>query len=208
MPKLFQEFSQVESSASRQAQGTGLGLALCKKFVEMHGGTIGAESIPGRGSSFWFMLPTEGPLRRPAALAEPARRRRRALNRGGAPAHLSSDAVPAACSGSPVPGPGGCARAGPEARSARPLPPSARRRSPPSARPRQSLPAPVHNEATCAFCQAAIFPPCAPHPAGSCRSPRRGLVRERQRRARATASPHFTSHRPASSRAPPTLRIV
>ena len=47
MAKLFQEFSQVESSASRQAQGTGLGLALCKKFVEMHGGTIGAESILG-----------------------------------------------------------------------------------------------------------------------------------------------------------------
>jgi signal transduction histidine kinase len=70
MGKLFQEFSQVESSASRQAQGTGLGLALCKKFVEMHGGTIGVESIPGRGSSFWFMLPTEGPVRRPAASAE------------------------------------------------------------------------------------------------------------------------------------------
>jgi signal transduction histidine kinase len=65
MGKLFQEFSQVETSASRQAQGTGLGL--CKKFVEMHGGTIGAESIPGRGPSFWFMLPTEGPVRRPAA---------------------------------------------------------------------------------------------------------------------------------------------
>jgi signal transduction histidine kinase len=67
MAKLFQEFSQVESSASRQAQGTGLGLALSKKFVEMHGGIIGAESIPSRGSSFWFMLPTRGPLRRNSA---------------------------------------------------------------------------------------------------------------------------------------------
>ena len=64
MPKLFQEFSQVDSSASRQAQGTGLGLALCKKFVEMHGGTIGADSVPGRGTTFWFMLPAEGPIRR------------------------------------------------------------------------------------------------------------------------------------------------
>jgi signal transduction histidine kinase len=64
MPKLFQEFSQVESTASRQAQGTGLGLVLCKRFVELHGGTIGAESIPSRGSTFWFMLPTEGPVRR------------------------------------------------------------------------------------------------------------------------------------------------
>jgi signal transduction histidine kinase len=64
MPKLFQEFSQVDSSASRKAQGTGLGLALSKKLVEMHGGTIGAESLPGRGSTFWFILPAEGPLRR------------------------------------------------------------------------------------------------------------------------------------------------
>jgi signal transduction histidine kinase len=64
MPKLFQEFSQVDSSASRQAQGTGLGLALSKKLVEMHGGTIGAESLPGRGSTFWFILPADGPVRR------------------------------------------------------------------------------------------------------------------------------------------------
>jgi signal transduction histidine kinase len=66
IPKLFQEFSQLDSSASRQAQGTGLGLALSKKLVELHGGTIGAESLPGRGSTFWFILPAEGPLRRSA----------------------------------------------------------------------------------------------------------------------------------------------
>ena len=67
MPKLFQEFSQVDSSSSRRAQGTGLGLALCKKFVEMHGGMIGADSIYGTGAAFWFLLPTEGPVRRNAA---------------------------------------------------------------------------------------------------------------------------------------------
>ena len=64
MSKLFQEFSQADSSSSRRAQGTGLGLALCKKFVEMHGGTIGADSVYGKGTAFWFLLPADGPLRR------------------------------------------------------------------------------------------------------------------------------------------------
>jgi len=65
--KLFREFSQVDSSASRQQQGTGLGLALSKRFVDLHGGTIGAESIVGRGSTFWFILPVDGPLANPGA---------------------------------------------------------------------------------------------------------------------------------------------
>ncbi len=72
--------------------------------------------------------------------------------------------------------------------------------------PRQSLPTPVHNEATCAFCQAAIFPPCAPHPADVSIAVS-ALVRE-DRVAPGDRLPHFTSHRPASSRAPPALRIV
>ena len=73
MSKLFQEFSQVDSSASRAQQGTGLGLVLSKRFVEMHGGTIGCESVYGHGASFWFILPAEGPFRKPGAGLEPPR---------------------------------------------------------------------------------------------------------------------------------------
>ena len=71
MPLLFQEFSQLDASPSRRHEGTGLGLALSKRFVELHGGTIGAESIEGHGSTFWFLLPVDGPIRR-APLAAPS----------------------------------------------------------------------------------------------------------------------------------------
>lgn len=72
--------------------------------------------------------------------------------------------------------------------------------------PRQSLPVPVHDEATCGFCQAAIFPPCTP--AGvSVPADLPGLVRE-PRLSHDARIPHSTARRLASSRAPPTLRAA
>ncbi|MBI4589424.1 MAG: response regulator, partial [Candidatus Rokubacteria bacterium] len=55
--RIFEEFHQVESTAAKQYEGTGLGLTLAKKFVELHGGRISVESEPGKGSTFTFTLP-------------------------------------------------------------------------------------------------------------------------------------------------------
>ena len=54
---IFREFAQVDSSASRAHHGTGLGLTIARRFVELHGGRIWVESELGCGSRFFFSLP-------------------------------------------------------------------------------------------------------------------------------------------------------
>jgi GAF domain-containing protein len=56
-PKIFEEFRQVGSDYAHKKEGTGLGLTLAKKFVELHGGRIWVESEVGKGSRFIFTLP-------------------------------------------------------------------------------------------------------------------------------------------------------
>ena len=56
-PKIFEEFRQVGGDYAHKVEGTGLGLTLAKKFVELHGGRIWVESEVGKGSTFTFRLP-------------------------------------------------------------------------------------------------------------------------------------------------------
>ncbi|MDD1750141.1 MAG: PAS domain S-box protein [Methanothrix sp.] len=72
MDRLFQPFSQVDMSNTRRYGGTGMGLALSRKLVEMMGGKIWAESEPGKGSTFHFTILAYGSFGKPFPVQKPA----------------------------------------------------------------------------------------------------------------------------------------
>jgi signal transduction histidine kinase len=57
LDRVFEEFQQVGTDSARKAEGTGLGLSLTRRLVELHGGAIRVSSLPGQGSTFTFTLP-------------------------------------------------------------------------------------------------------------------------------------------------------
>lgn len=61
MAKVFEAFRQIDSSEARRAEGTGLGMPISRRLVELHGGELWLESQPGQGSTFSFTIPLEPP---------------------------------------------------------------------------------------------------------------------------------------------------
>ena len=69
LPRVFERFYRVDHGRSRATGGTGLGLSIVKHAIELHGGRVGLESAPGRGSTFWFEIPVNGARAKPSGAA-------------------------------------------------------------------------------------------------------------------------------------------
>jgi PAS domain S-box-containing protein len=93
--RLFQNFQQADGTIARKYGGTGLGLALTKRLVEMMGGEVGVESTAGQGSIFWFIVTLQrghGPMPKQAGEAMPLAAELRLRERhGGARILLAED---------------------------------------------------------------------------------------------------------------------